>query len=471
MMGKLSGSTYREAARDIPVHEPVDVLVAGAGAAGIVAAIAAARAGASTLLVDPFATPGGTSIIGLSWTRFHDGQKLVVRGIAEELMCRMVAIGGMYPTWTSDDWVSYDVEKWKTVSLEALLNSGVRLLLHTSVAGAILEDDGHRLAGVIVHNKAGRSAIPARCTIDATGDADVAFAAGVPCQKGRARDSKMQPMSLVFTLGGVDIARWHEAGGYELFASRYAEVAEREGFINPRRGGKIPGPQTIPGRPNELSLNVTRICGIDGSDPVQLTRGEVEGRQQVTEFVEKFLRPHLPGFEHCYVVQTPQKIGVRETRRIVGQYVMAEQDITEYRVPEDTIGRHSYPIDVHEPSGEGTDFRWDQQTSGRSYGVSYRCLVPLKVDRLLAAGRCLSATHEAASSARVMPCCMVMGQAAGAAAAMALDAGVDVRSLDVRALQRKLLRDGAYLGPEIDRLLEQDGAAGPGRAVATDNAA
>lgn len=437
-------ATYREPAREIPVFGRFDVAVVGAGATGICAAVAAARAGARTLLLDSAGVPGGTAASGLPWAGgFTDGKKQIIRGLAGELAGRLQKAGGMQANLDTDNWIPFDSECLKLVAIEMLAGANVQLLLHTVVADAIVEEG--RIRGVIVENKGGRQALFASAVVDTSGDADVALRAGVPTEFGRASDGRTQPMTMMFHVAHVDLDRFEKAGGYAMIERKFTELATPLGFENPRRGD-LSGLFRIPGRPGEVSLNVTRVLGLRGTDPVELSNAELAGRRQVREFLFEFLRPHVPGFESAYLASTAAKIGVRETRRIVGEYVMRESDITGYREQPDSIGRGAYPIDIHSPTDATTNFRSREHVPGRSYAIAYRVLVPLRVDQLLVAGRCVSATHEALSAIRVMPICMVMGQAAGTAAALSVAAGTPPRALDVKLLQQKLVADGTYLG-------------------------
>lgn len=433
--------TYRES-RDLPIIAAGDVLVCGGGSAGIMAAWAAARAGCSVTLLDPAAAPGGTSAIGLPLLGFHDGVRRIVGGLPYEFLTRLQARGGLRGDLERSRSLEPDPELLKLLAIEVLDEAGVNLLLHTFVAGAVVQDG--RLWGVVVEGKGGRRVLTAGRTLDCTGDGDVCAAAGVPMAKA---DGELQPPTLMFTVGNVDLAAWQAWGGYGAMERRYAEVATAEQFRNPRRHD-FSGCWRLGSRPNEVAFNCTRILNVDATDPADLTRAEVEGRYQAWEFLERFLKPHIPGFAQAYIGATFAKVGIRETRRIVGEYVITEADLWEFRKFDDAIACGCYPIDVHSATDETTHFPHDHFYGGRHYTMPYRALVPLEVDDLLAAGRCLSCDHIAFGGLRVIGNTMPMGQAAGTAAALSLAAAVPPRQLDVDVLRERLLADGCYLGEE-----------------------
>ncbi|MDR3708693.1 MAG: FAD-dependent oxidoreductase [Capsulimonadaceae bacterium] len=426
-----------------PVEEAVDVLVLGSGSAGIGAALAAARLGAKTLIVDPAGYPGGTLVSGLPLLGFHDGEKQVVYGIASEMFNRLKALGAAMGDVSRSTCVNVDPERLKLLIIEMLAEAKVSLRLHTLFARAVTSEG--TITHAVVEGKAGRRALAAKIFIDATGDGDLAESAGAPMEKGRREDGKMQSMTLMFAVGNIDTTRYEEWGGYDRMVREYIKVSESEHFRNPRRTD-LSGSWGSANRIGERAFNVTRILGYDGSDAKSLTEAEIEGRTQAWEFLERFLKPHVPGFENAFISWTAGKIGVRETRRIVGEYVLNENDIVSFRKFDDTVVCGSYPIDIHSPTGDGTRFLPGEFYGGRYWTIPYRSLVPLNVDNLLVAGRCLSATHEALSAVRCMANTIAMGEAAGTAAALALREGKSPRNLDVRCLQTELIARGAWLG-------------------------
>lgn len=426
-----------------PVEDCGDVLVAGAGSAGIAAAIASARLGAKVTLIDPAPFVGSTLVSGLPIIGCHDGEKQIVKGIFQEVVERLRARDGTADDPSKTTAINVDVEKLKILTTEMLLEAGVNMRLYTMAARAVV--DNGLIKSIIVEGKGGRRALRSKIYIDATGDADVAFLAGVPTEKGRKSDGKSQSMSMLFAAGNIDKARFAEWGGYERMEKLYGEVSRRENFRNPRRTNLscIWGPDS---RTGEYAFNVTRVLDADGTDARSLSSAEVEGRLQAWEFMDKFLKPHVPGFAKSYIVWTAAKIGIRETRRIVGDYVLNRDDIWNFRKFEDRINCGSYPIDIHSPTDTTTEFHMDHFYGGKYWTIPYRSLLPKGVNNLLVAGRCLSATHEALSAVRCMANTIGMGEAAGYAAVLSFRNNIMPRALDYRAVQDVLLSNGGWLG-------------------------
>jgi hypothetical protein len=434
-----------EPARQIPVIEDVDVLVAGGGPAGVVAAVAAARHGARTMLVERYGFLGGmatcASIGPIASVRTRFGEERVVGGIAWEMIDRMRQHGGALLADGYGD-VPIDPEVMKWVADTMATESGVILRYH-SFAAQVVKNDG-RIDAVIVESKSGRQAIAARTVVDATGDADLVALAGAPFELGRAGDGAMQPMSLAFRLSGVDTAKLGDIGR-PYIDPEIRSLAER--FV---AGGKLPvfgGPWTFWGstfRQGEVFVNMVRLWG-NGADVEVLTRNEVTGRDHIQQFV-RFLRENFPQFKDSILMDSGPQIGLRETRRIVGEYRLEVDDVRERRVFPDSIGLAEHSIDIHSPGG----------THGqvleriKPYQIPYRCLLPRGVCNLLVAGRPVSASHEVHASLRVMGSCMVTGEAAGVAASLASQSAGDPRQVDVGELRRRLAAEGALIDSGID---------------------
>jgi hypothetical protein len=440
-----------------------DVLVVGGGNAGCAAALAAARTGARTLLVERYGFLGGTATAAMvgPWMTFHSGADRIVGGIAQEIVERLIALGGSpghipdasgyVPTITP-----FDPEIHKALLFDLMRESNVHLLLHALVVGAECAGDGVR--GATFATVGGPRTVRARCTIDATADAFVAAAAGCELQQGDER-GRVQPASLMFRLSHVDMdvlaayvrerpdqmrtalapeernaaALTAVAGLYELW-----QQAQAGGIEIPRELVSF----FISPYPDEVTVNMTRVVDVDPLDPDDLTRAEIEARGQAMRLVA-FFRARVPGFANARIAATATQIGVRESRRIVGEYTLTRDDILERRTFEDAVARSAYPIDIHNPSGSGTTTQ--RLPPGTSYEIPYRCLVPRRIDDLLVAGRCISTTHEALASTRLTPTVMTLGQAAGTAAALALAAGVRPRALDAHVLRERLIADGVDL--------------------------
>jgi FAD dependent oxidoreductase len=441
-----------------------DVLVVGGGNAGCAAALAAARSGARVLLAERYGFLGGTataSMVG-PWMTFHSGDDRIVGGIAQEMVDRLILMGGS-PGHVHDasDYVPtitpFDPEIHKALLFEMMRESGVSLLLHAWFLDAIVAAE--RVAGGRFATVGGIREVLAKRTIDATADAYVAASAGVATQQGDAR-GRVQPASLMFRISHVDFTalshyvrhrpeqmrsslKTHErtpealtavAGLYELW-----QAARDRGDVDVPR--ELVSFFATP-YADEVTVNMTRVVDVDPLDPDDLTRAEVEARAQVMQ-IFAFFRKDVPGFANARIAATATQIGVRESRRIVGEYTLTADDVLNARAFDDAVARSAYPIDIHNPRGSGTTTH--RLPAGASYEIPYRCLVPIGPEDLLVAGRCISTTHEALASTRLTPTVMTLGQAAGTAAALSLQAGVSPRALDATALRTRLVRDGVDL--------------------------
>jgi hypothetical protein len=386
---------------------------------------------------------------GLSGVR-HERER-IVGGIPWELVLRMEEMGGAAsdaggPGIPFDFPV--DAEIMKYMANEMVLESGAEILFHSYISDVIrggeYGDDG--LDVVILENKSGRQAVAAKIFIDCTGDADVAARGGVPFEKGRQEDGAMQNMTLVFILGNLDTdVLWKEtwSGCFDRLGTLNTRL--RKAAQEARKKGEIPvfgGPWTrgsVKGvRPSEMYVNMVRRWG-DATNAQDLTEAEIGGRRDAMTFY-RYLKEKLPELDSCQLVQTGTQIGLRETRRIVGDYVLNRDDIWENRSFPDAIAKGCHPIDIHPPSDKE-----DQTLTpvGKAYSIPYRSLLPKKADNLLVAGRCISATHEAQATIRVMGTCMAMGEAAGTAAGLAVKSSIAPREVDVKALQDTLKQQGA----------------------------
>jgi hypothetical protein len=444
--------------RAVPVVRDTEVIVVGGGPAGIAAAIASARNGARTVLVEQYGFLGGMATAGLVgpfMTSYGiDGQEPIIEGIFRELVDRMLALGaaidparvkgfsayGGYHPYGHEHVTPFDPEALKYVAQEMALQAGVELKLHRFFLDSLVEDV--RITGIIVASKSGMEALRGGIVIDTTGDGDVAARAGAPYEKGRAEDGLLQPVSLFFRVGNVDDgavqAYMDEHPDDVSFRNIVREAKEKGEFSHAKDWFTM---FLLP-RPGEWWANVSRVHHVDATDADQLAQAEIEGHRQVMYLVD-FMRKRLPGFENCTLLDTGTQIGVRETRRIMGEYVLTAEDVFGARRFEDAIARVSFPIDIHDPKGGGGFFEGPRD--GPYYTVPYRCLVPLQIDNLLVAGRCISATHEAHGSLRVMPPCFATGQAAGTAAALALETDTTPRKVDTVLLRESLTQQGALV--------------------------
>jgi hypothetical protein len=431
-----------------------DVIVCGGGTAGSVAAIAAARQGADVLIVEQFGFLGGSQTGGLvlPMMSFTTGDQVLVGGLNAEIIERCNALPG------DNEGIFFNFELLKYVLEDMALEAGCKLQYHTFVSDARVRNG--RLEAVETVSKSGKQWLEARQFIDATGDADVAVMAGVPYESGRPEDGLNQSASLRFVVAGVDLqaladfltahgrpcpnpARfgWGFARGGvgDSPLERLAAQAEADGVFSAEEGGYIQF-FTVPGRPGEVAFNCPRITHINGARVEDLTRAQVEGRKIIPKIME-FCRRYLAGFDHAYLSTTAPMVGIRESRRIVGEYVLSADDFRAARKFEDGIARSCYPIDIHNPSGVGVTL--ERLPEGEYHEVPYRCLVPLRVDDLLVAGRCISATFEAQAAIRIEATCRAMGEAAGVAAALCVREGVSPRNLDTTQLLEVLRSQGA----------------------------
>jgi hypothetical protein len=439
-----------------------DVVVAGGGPAGICAAIAAGRLGCNTLLIERYGFLGGMSTIAgvYPWMTFHTEQgRQVIYGIAQEIVDRLVESGGS-PGHLRDTIgfvhtvTPFDGEIFKLLVLDMLREAGVKVLLHSFVDEVAAV--GNRIKSVRAATKGGKVDIAADMFVDATGDADLAFLAGAPVFKGRDSDQQMQPMTMKFRMRGVDTPAIKERilAEPENFYPKTPidELHELpltgiQGFYREWQQSGLPikrdqvllfvGPEH-----DEVLVNCTRVQGLDGTDVEDLTRAEEEGRRQVM-MMARFLKECIPGFEQAVISSVAPQIGIRETRRIDGLYSLGAEDVIEGRKFADVIAKSGYPIDIHDPSGAGVTAAWIKGDG--AYDIPYRCLVPRGVDNLLAAGRCISTSHEALATTRLTPSCMATGQAAGTAAALAFQAQVRPAEVDINELQQALRRQNAYI--------------------------
>ena len=459
MANTSSVKTVTEPARTLPVYGEFDVVVVGGGPAGLAASVSAARHGARVLLVERYGFLGGmgtaggvTNFAGL-YGRKNGEMRQVVHGVVDDLLDRIDALGGLNaPQDGMQGRIrvrSYDVSAFKCAADQLVLAAGVQLLFHAWAAAVLMQ--GKRITALVVETKSGRQAVRADRFIDCSGDADVAHFAGVPFGLGDGQGSGLFPTTM-FRIGHVDAPQALAAvGEFKAINTFMAQSqAKAPGRYRFPREGAILRPQK---NATEWRANVTQIANaggtaMDATDARQLSDGEVEGRRQITDYFS-FLRHEVPGFTQSAIVDIAAQIGVRETRRIQGDYVLTGDDILCSRRFDDAIGINAWPMELHAAGRIDWQFphNWDLPAAlqGRVYNdLPWRMLVTRSVDNLLVAGRCASMTHEGQSAARVSGGCFVMGQAAGTAAAQ-LGNGQSFVHTDVRQLQQVLRQDGAYL--------------------------
>jgi len=451
----------------------VDVLVIGGGSAGVATALAAQKNGADTLLVEAGPYVGGELVSGLPIDgALNSRGEWIVGGIPDELFegCKELDgyVGSMcdyrliYPVY-------FDPDVMKLVVQETLADEEVPLLLYTFAEDVVVDDD--RVEGVVVMNKSGRTVIDADVVVDCSGDGDVAIQAGADYEKGSAQ-GEFQPVTLVFQMANVDIdelltfARDHPdefiLAEHELYPDTKAECAQKlyeQGY--PRLGlsaegevmsdavssgemypthGIYMGPTNI--EVGELTLNTTRVANVDATDTEALSTALKTLTDQVRTAVD-FVKEHLPGFEDAHLSGIAPRVGIRETRRVMGEHLLTKEEVVEARKSDQGIAKGAHHVDIH---GSGTDQERIPVEDGGSYDIPYGCLVPRDLENVLVAGRCISADREAFGSVRVMGQTMGTGQAAGTAAAMCAEHGwADVREVPVKDLRERLREMGAVL--------------------------
>lgn len=437
-----------------------DVVVCGGGTAGAIAAIAAARQGASVLIVETEGFLGGNATTGLPFLGFYGPEgKLIVGGIAEEIVASLVERNAspghiQVPRWYS--FTPFNPAALRLLLLEKAVTSGTSLLLHGRVVGCRRLDDG-RVGNVIVETVSAQKSVAGRVFIDATGDGVVARMCGAPVEK----DPALQAASLVFTLSGFDRERFTSflrenpaeiRGLQEGWTPEFYARSEYSAFCGlfsllreENEAGRLDLPRdficfSTAARPEEVTIVATRVPHCDGTRAESLSAGEITAQLQVTRVVG-FLKRRVPGFEQAQLAFMAHRLGIRESFRLVGDYVVTEEDIISGTRHADTIALGSWPIDIHSGQDSGQVFK----RFGKSYGIPYRCLFTSSVENLLVAGRCISVTHVALGSTRTMAQCMAIGHAAGVAAVLSLDNKEDVTNVPVEGLIEQLMGQGAIL--------------------------
>jgi len=449
----MKHGTIEEPSRKTPILGEYDVVVLGGGPAGIAAAAAAGRTGRSTVLIERYGFLGGAgTAAGLSTfcglhANIHGEHKQVIHGLADEILERLQKMDGLNtPHLSLANKITaqaYDISAYKIAADELLTSSGVKVLFHAFGAGLSKRSD-REIDTVIIESKSGRQAIRGRMFIECSGDGDLAAWAGAPYELGDGAGNMLYPTTM-FRIIGVDPAK---AGRAWEIIPKLMDEAIAKGRKFPRRGA-IVRPQK---NPIEWRANVTQVKNPDGSavsgiDVEQMSYGEIEGRRQCWDVFE-FIKEVTPGFENAYIVEISPQIGIRETRRVVGEYMLSEADILGCADFEDSIGVNGWPVEAHVSGNVALKFPPIPESRGFNQ-LPYRMIVPKGMDNLFVAGRCASMTHDGQSSARVSGPCFAMGQAAGTAADLALKDKVAPRDVSVKALQQRLQAAGAYLGMDM----------------------
>lgn len=438
----------------IAVEYDVEVAVIGGGPAGIGAAFRAAAEGRSTIVIEQMNCLGGISTAGWHghlclYSSWANESERIVGGLGHDLCTSMRDDG--YARYNNKE-CDFEVEYFKyLLEKEAGKLPNLKILYYTQFSDVVVEDGQIRY--VIIQNKSGRQAIRARQFIDCTGDADVAARAGVPYEFGRAEDGATQPMTLMFQLGGVDMQEVDRFRGE--YCQKYKDdhnwwklervykQAQENGDMEPFQSGNM-GWWYTPTRPDQLGINFTHIFGKSSISAADLTSATITGREQAYKTVDVY-RKYIPGMEKSWMSHTAQLIGTRESRRIVGDYVITKEDLVARKEFDDSIGYGSFFIDIHNCTGIGMDGESYYPEVGFKYQIPFRALIPKNISNLTVAGRCISCTHTALGSLRVMPQCMLEGEACGVAASMAISNNTEIRGVDVNSLQKRLREYGSII--------------------------
>lgn len=425
--------TYLEPSRELPIIADVDVLVCGGGPAGVGAALRAAREGVSTMIIEDQDCLGGVATAGMMSHWGGRSSSKIMLEIFERTHKKCVDTFG----WENDQnnlaQIHHGAQK---IALDEMMNeAGAKVLYYTFACGAVVENG--EIKGVIVENKSGRGVIKAKRVVDATGDGDVAAAAGAPYFKGRETDGKMQPATLMFKVGGVDYSR---AVFLPSFESKYET---EKGELQALAKEKIPFPaghvllyrQPTPGT---VCCNMTNAIEIDGTSAESITKGIMTCRSQIEPIID-FLHEYVPGYENCWLMSEGSLLGIRETRHFEGEKSLTPEDILEAKVHDDwCVRRAFFNFDVHNLTGAsldktGVQKEWKQPDD---YTIPYGCILPKGVEGLLLSGRNISGSHLAHSNFRIMSVCIALGEAAGTAAAISVKENIKLKDVDVKKIQQ-----------------------------------
>lgn len=460
MKDRMSTTYISEPDRQIPLLLDTDVIVVGGGTTGPLAAIAAARQGQRVVMIERFGSLGGNLTLGLN----TKPSGALVGGLPLEIWNLARSIGG-----AGDDYMAVvktggvkiaspcDPEIMKMLLTRLCAEAGVQILFETVVSAPLMEDGV--ITGVVIESKSGRQYISGKVVIDCSADADIAARAGASSVMGDgAAEKVMQPVSMYFTMDRVDLVRladWArttddvparaipdtvEGLAYGLWLTGFntsLKKFQRDTGIQLQRDNI-----TLKTAGGRMYVNATRVMGVDVFSPVEFTNAVLECYRQI-EGVARYLRECIPGFENARIEQIAPVLGVRETRHVVGDYTLTGDDALNGHHFEDSIAADASALDIHDPKGADVDFQ-----GLRPYEIPYRCLLPQGVEQLLVAGRCISADHAAHARSRNMPACMATGQAAGVAAAVAVESGTTVRQVSVAEVQKRLRALGMPLFSE-----------------------
>ncbi|MFA5858506.1 MAG: FAD-dependent oxidoreductase [Elusimicrobiota bacterium] len=405
-----------------------DVIVLGGGPGGFSAAIAAAKNGAKTLLVERYGFLGGMATAGLvnPFMSYRTKTKLLTSGVFNNMLDQLRTRGALHTLNQI-----FDDEAMKILLDDMVRDAGATILFHAYFSDVKM--NGNKIDAVYVETKSGRLELTSKIFIDSTGDCDLAYRAGAETEYGRKEDGAAQPMTLCFRVAGVELGLERKALALHLI-DIFLKAKEDKVIDHPRENVLMF--ETM--QPGVYHFNTTRVVMKKGTDAEDLTAAELEARKQVKELFLLF-KSKSPYFKNAYLIKTAAQIGVRETRRVIGKYILTEDDVLQAHKFDDAIARSNYSIDIHSPTGTGTVIK--RVPTGEYYEIPYRCIVPHKVDNLLIGCRGISSTHEAHSSLRIMPVVSGIGEAAGVAAAMCVKQNIAPSQLDGRELRKKVFDD------------------------------
>ena len=411
-----------------------DLIVVGGGFAGVASAISSAREGAKVLLVEKGNALGGASVNMLvnpfmpTKTEIDGEMVDLSQGIFATIKQRLLQNNALLN-------IAFLEEELKFILNDMIEEYGIDLLFHAYLCG--VNKNGKKIKSISFATVSGIVECEADYFIDATGDASLAFLAGCPTLLGREEDNLCQPMTLCFRLGNVDVDKFYASR--EKLKIAHEQALKNGELINPRENVLVFKTPIS----NVLHFNTTRVVKLNPTSPAHLTKAEVIARKQVKEIYE-FMKQHADGLENSYLMMTAHEIGIRESRKIVGEYVLTEKDCRNFTLFEDSICACNYSIDIHNPEGTGTVF--DKFPEGKYYTIPYRSLMSKDIDNMLVAGRCISSDHGAQASYRIMPTVCCIGEGAGTAMALAVKNKCTIREINVKELQTLLRKHGAYLG-------------------------
>lgn len=442
-----------------------DVLIVGGGVSGATAGIACARQGVKTLIVEKMGFLGGMLTAGGvgPMMTFHAGDIQTIRGIADEVVENLKAMGAspghiIDSTGYTYTVTPFDSELLKHVLERMYIGAGGEILYHSMLSG--VETENGSIASVKLSTKSGLINLSSRLYIDATGDGDLSAWSGVEFLLGREKDNLCQPVTMNLKLRNVDIDRIKKLIKEEKNNFPHVNIEKMDnsprlsmgGYIKELNEARENGEITFSreyillfetNNPGEVIVNTTRIQKVDATNPWDLSKAETEGRKQALELYN-FLKKRAAGFENSIIMYTGPNLGIRESRKIKGKYILTAEDMFSDEQFTDEIARGGYPVDVHNPEGEGTTSK--HMAWGDSYGIPFRCLLNDRISNLITVGRCISVTHEACAAIRVTPIAMAIGQAGGTAAGLAVkNYNSDINMLDVYELRKELVKHGSYI--------------------------